>query len=607
MLLVAAVAATSLVVCATAGAALQWQSPEALSSGAPNVNLGPDGAGLLFGFPTNTAYRLGVRPLGGPVGSPQDLPTLLGVDPGQVVGWFPDGSSLILEPSENAIAFRSAGAGGTVGTPQSLGTGNSPSAVATAASGQSLIGIAGSNSGYYPVGVAYRPAGASAQVDIAHAQYFGTLGGQSVAQTLIGLALDPQGGAVVVFRNGTTLVQTVRAPGSASFSNPVAIPAPGAYRIAMAADPSGNAVLAWMGGPPGGTGYGTQVTAAFRAPGGAFGAPHLIATEPSGEPTSVLPAVTKSGDGLVAWTGGFQGTSCTNMGQPSPGNDGSYGAFMSVGRNGAFGAPTALGAATWPSNSAVDGVASAGNTVAVAFHTETDGDGSKCAPPVTDSTASFVRTGSSGATGIDFAGNKATVSELPTGHNQYYSAGFIAMAANPLGCVLYEYHQYSSTGDALYLLPREDRSSKNGCGGGGGGGGGFKPIVPRNLIGLVPLDPINPAYVSTCPPGVQDECRFRVGVYAAFGAIPHPAPDASQASKRKIKKAALLGTGSTVILPGKKGKIKIKFTAAGRRALRAGRKLTVRVIVTVTYDHGHRASFVGKGKISAPRKHKHKR
>src|ERR1700676_4407189 len=124
MLLVAAVAATSLVVCATAGAALQWQSPETLSSSTPNVNLGPDGVGLLFGFPTNTAYRLGVRPLGGPVGTPQALPPLLGVDSGPVFGWFYDGSSLILEPSQNAVAFRSAGAGGTIGTPQSLGTGN---------------------------------------------------------------------------------------------------------------------------------------------------------------------------------------------------------------------------------------------------------------------------------------------------------------------------------------------------------------------------------------------------------------------------------------------------------------------------------------------------
>jgi hypothetical protein len=184
----------------SAAAALQWQAPESISSTANPISLATDGTGLLFGFPTNAGdLRLGVRPLGGPLGSPQALPSGIGTGGNvPVVGQFSDGSALIADPASGRIAFRPAGAGATVGPAQVLGSGKSPAAIATVASGEALIGLAGGTSLGAAPGVAFRPAGASAQVDIAHEQTFGTNAGR-----LIGVVLDPGGGAAVVWIDNT--------------------------------------------------------------------------------------------------------------------------------------------------------------------------------------------------------------------------------------------------------------------------------------------------------------------------------------------------------------------------------------------------------------------
>lgn len=639
-----------------AAAALQWQAPEQLPAGTGGLRLGPDGVGLLFGFPDASGYtRLVVRPPGGPSGSPQSLPAGMGYGgAAPVVGWFGDGSALIIDPQSGGVAFRSAGSAGSIRTPQNLGSPRAPVAIATAPSGEAIIGLQSGPTGSSQVGVAFRSPGPSGVVDIQNAQYFGF--GQ-----LTGVVLDPGGGAVVVWTNGTTLYQAVRDPGAASFSNPTIIPAPGLYRPQMAEDPSGYALLSWIGGPPGPNSYGTQVFADERAPGGAFGAPQMIGTTPTGDPTAALPGITSSGDAIVGWTAGALSTCSPN------GNDSDFGAYIATSHSGSWGPQTALAGAAWPNNSAIDGVVSAGNHVAVAYYAQADHD-AKCQPPVDDSSASFVETGSVGASGIVLGGPVNTVSELSTGHGQYYSAGFTAMSINASGGALYEYSQYTQTGNNIWLLAYEDRTQGAGqqpltvslrgagsvkgpgidcpsacthsypagtnvaltatpangatfagwsgaCSGTGAcnvtmstgqnvtatfNGGGVLPIVPRKLIVLRPLDPAYPFVAVTCPPDPDyaQECTWRVAAYAAFGAIPTAA---------KHRKAQLLGTGSLVLRPGHKGRLKIRFTAAGRRALRSGRSLRIRIRFDLRYRGSQHATFTSPATISVRHRHKHKK
>jgi hypothetical protein len=570
---------------AAADAALQWQPNESLSGAPASVNLSPDGVGLLMGFPAGAAPGFLIRPFGGPPGSAQALPSGMGTGEPPVVGWFPDGSSLIGDATVPLVAFRPAGAGASIGVPQNLGSGASTVAIATAPTGEAMIGLDKN------VRVAFRSAGPTGKVDMEHAQSFGE-------GRLIGVALDPAGGAVVVFipRETQTIEQAVRKPGESSFGAPVVIPSVSPFKVSMASDPSGYAELAWRGGSPGITEYGTQITVATRAPGGAFGAPQVIATEAAGEPSPALPAITANGDGLVAWTG-VQLSKCS----PS-GNDGDAGAFFATSHSEKWSSGAALGGVAWPSISAIDGVASAGNSVAVAFHTRTDFD-AKCEPPIDDSESTFVSTGTSDVGGIHLEVSTQTASGIPNGKGQYISPTFQRLAINPAGAVLYAYGQYPGS----YLMPREDRTPAAGGGGGGGAGGGrgggggpgplplphILPIVPRALVLVVPLNPANPTYVATCPPEVADECAMRVAAYAAFGAIP---------SRAAPKKATLLGTGRLTLKPGTRGRIRIRFTAAGKRALSTGRRLKIRVRVDVTAS-GQHASFTTATTVRA-RTHK---
>jgi hypothetical protein len=584
-----------LVAPASSEAALQWQAPETVSQLAPKtgVNLAPDGLGLLVGFPT-TAYRYVLRPVGGPEGTPQSFPPNMGVSgAAPIVGWFPDGSSLVADPAANRVAFRPSGAAAAIGTPQDLGSGG-PSAIATVASGDAMIGLAAGTNG--PVKVAFRPAGANSLVDMANAQLVGT--GQ-----LIGVALDPAGGVVVVYVDTGTpslLKQAVRQPGHTQFDNPVTI-ASNPYRANMATDPSGYASLSWVGGPPGTVGYGTQIFASERSPGGSFGTPVIVGSNPSGDPQSALSGITSNGDALVAWSAGLGNCDA--------------GGFINTSHNGGWGAATAVGGTAFPNISSIDGVASAGNTVAVAFFTQADGDPSCSNMNIHYSRTSFVRTGTSTPGGIVFDPDKQTVTEVPVGDGRYYSAGFQGMAVNPAGGVLYQYDRYSASGDAFSLLAREDRSGAGGgtTGGGGTPGGGaggpgpsgstpgaghILPIVPRNLVIVTVIDPNYPTFVATCPvdPDFARECAFRLGAYAAFGAIP---------SRAKSRTATLLGSAKLVLHPGQRGRLVIHFTAAGKRALRPGRRLKVRIKVDVT-ARGQKGSLTAVTTIS-PRRHQRHR
>ena len=105
----------------------------------------------------------------------------------------------------------------------------------------------------------------------------------------------------------------------------------------------------------------------------------------------------------------------------------------------------------------------------------------------------------------------------------------------------------------------------------------LKPIVPRDLISLRPIDAANPLVIALCPPGTTD-CSMRVAVYAAFGATPVAAT--AKKKKKGKPKAVLLGTAKIHLAPGRTGKARIHFTAAGKRAAKAKKVQKVRLLVT---------------------------
>ncbi len=415
----------SLLVSGPAHGALQWYPRQELPTGLTSLALSPDGVGLLFGFNAG-GKRYIVRPVGGPLGAPQALP--LGLNDSfsaSLVAWFPDGSALLAQGSH--VAFRPAGAAASIGTLQIL-SGFGVAGIAPAALGDALLASTG------PVEVASRPSGEAALVDLANAQTLGS-------GTLIGVVQDPDGGGVVVFDDGNMLLQAVRAVGETTFATPTAIVAPGLgpseYGVRMAADPSGHAVLGWLGASPSSTSFGDTIVAATRAPGGAFGTPVSIGTTPVEDNVYVLPGVTASGDGVVAWTQLNSESPC------SPARDQDAGAYYASGRNGAWSAPTPLGGTAWPNVSGVEGVASAGNYVAIAFFTR-HSTATRCtAADETDEI--LVRTGVSGATELELDGpvSIAQSYEVPAGHQ---NPQLIAIAVNPSGGALAAFSEGDGAG-----------------------------------------------------------------------------------------------------------------------------------------------------------------
>jgi hypothetical protein len=387
----------------------KWWPRERLPATPATLSVGPDGVGLIFGFANSAGYtRVVGRPLGGPPGSRKVLPALIGYQAGipLVVGWFPDGSSLIANPGTDSIAFRPPGALAKVGAAHNLGPGEGPTAITTGPSGVALIGLGG-NLG---AGVATRSAGARGSVDMPHAQYFGP-------GTVLGVALDSNGAAVVAWIDTTSgvLEQAVRNAGATSFGTPTAIVS-GPYRVAIAVDSSGYAVISWAGGPPGPDSYPSQVFATERAPGGAFGAAQQIGDSPNGDPLTTIPAVTSNGDALVGWTRISSATL--------------FAAEIATSHSGAWSPQKTVAAAS----SQIDGVASAGTGLLLA--TDTRGP---------TATVYDVLTGLSTTGGIILAAPKG-VPAPPT-----------AMGAGASGTALYVYGTVAGGVVHYSVLPYEKR------------------------------------------------------------------------------------------------------------------------------------------------------
>ena len=402
----------------------RWWPAENLPLYPSAVSVGPTGAALLLGFADSAGHtRLLYRPAGGPPGSPQALPSALGYPTGTPldVGWFSNGSSLIANPGADMIAFRPSGAHASVGAPQNLGNGKGEGpaaygchstdpltycpAIATASNGWALIGLEG-NLG---VGAAFRSPGPKGSVDMRHAKYFG-------AGTVLGVALDPKdGGAVIAWIGaGTTLEEAIRAPGAASFGKPQPI-VKDPHQPAMATDSSGYAVISWAGGPAGPDSYPTQVYASVRIPGKGFGATHDVGNSPNGDPLTTLPAITSTGDALVAWT--------------RIASSSAFGATIATAHRRSWSAERADG----PADSQIGGVASAGKSVLIASRIGLS------------QTVFEVQNGSSTASGIMLAGVKK------------FPSGATAMGVGESGTALYMYEQLAHGQLRYLLLPYETR------------------------------------------------------------------------------------------------------------------------------------------------------
>jgi hypothetical protein len=246
-------------------AAPAWQPREEVadqSSGRMTRAIaGADQVDKLFGDPSSRFSdrdRIGLR-ANGAVGPFSALPGVMG-DAGFMTAQDAAGNLLLADDFQ--IALRPAGRSSAVGPMQQLGGSDRVGALAVAPTGEALVGI-----GTNPARVAFRPAGATSQVDVASAQ---SLPGTGASDRIVGMALDASGAAVVVYTSGNALLQTTRAAGQTSFTNPVQIPSglpkPTQYRVFMDSDPSGWAILTWAGISDQSTSTDTAV-AAVRAPG----------------------------------------------------------------------------------------------------------------------------------------------------------------------------------------------------------------------------------------------------------------------------------------------------------------------------------------------------
>jgi len=288
--------------------------------------------------------------------------------------------------------------------------------------------------------------GDAVSVDIAGEQAFGPNPGR-----LIGVALDPDGGAVVVWIDGTNgaLYQAVRDPGTPSFKTPVQIDAPHAFGVRMVEDSSGYALLSWSGNPS--SNVADKVIASERAPGQPFGIPQVVATVPNVVTgVDVKPAITSTGDALVAWTEG--GAKVCNV--YGDGNDTNVGAKYATDHNGTWSLGTPFARSTWPNTSQISDVKSAGGQILIAFETKADHD-AQCSPPTDGSSTLHVIPAASTATGIVPGTSVAIADPAPVPNSaQYYSPSFVAMAVNPSGAALVAYQEDGYPSSVKLLVRR---------------------------------------------------------------------------------------------------------------------------------------------------------
>ena len=568
-----------LVLPASASAARSWQAPQPLASdlqvsaeasnyGSRERSIYLDNAGnALVEVGNNSGmapyYRYLVRPhagaLGGTLTYPSGIGSYLGARP--LVNVSAAGEVLVDDTGYNGNAFGPLGGTLTTGTATPVGN---PSAVAEVPSG-AAAGVFATGAAPY---VAFRAPGQS--FDFAHELTLPLPAGYDYGQPA-GIALDPDGGTVVVYGVVSTtspfphaLLQTF-APAGGSFGTPTQLDAAGTGSGgggSMAWGRDGHAVVAWFD-------YATNkvLYAATRAPGGPFGPATVIADDSAGNGFIGAPyvAVSDTGTALVGYShiGPLGVFSCSN-------DNSSAVASVAISTGSGFTPTTPAGG-----DSYLVGLGAGGDRLAAVI------SGKQGCPGASLNLYS--------GTGTSISGD---------GNLALGTAGFAAMAVGPSGDMLVGYR----LGEGQQLRAFEDPTgSPAGTPGGGGtpgltpgtpGASGtpaagtgtgtnppvFMPPVSIKLSGPILVVGHNPPSIGyTCL--VEGKYRLTVCKINIQATVPS---SASASAKHKAHKPIVFATGSGTIRAGKTGKIKLKLTKAGLASLIKTGKLTVVVVATVT-------------------------
>jgi hypothetical protein len=555
---------------APAAAAAGWDAAEPVAPGTDitRVFAAPGGPGYVVGFPLSSPfrYRAAPRPFGGTTGPPIPLPDTSGEN--FIGDWQFDaaGNALIANTDKGTVTYRAAN--GTGGASQAMPPGLKPQRISVAPTGEAMVGLGATPFG--PVQVAFRAAGSTTQVDLAP----GAVETFSASGVLVGLLLQADGGAVVVWLEGDTLRQAVRQAGAASFGAPSDIPDPRPdvrkFGVAFRGSSSGHAMVAWLGST-GGTAR-DQVVASVRAPGGSFPAASVVGS--GATIASVSAAMTASGAGIATW----RQDAVAVAGQPVA----VTGATVHAG----VWAPAApIGPSAWPlvsipANLPVSGT----NDIAVGMIQIQDSG-----TPTTfsdDRRGLFVHHFRASPAGLVDQG----ISELsplqarPGGATSFATIEDIAM--EPGGRIL------------AYLGVDGDQALRSfdgvppGAPGNpvvppltpvpapappGGSPPGLVPIVAKGYVVLKPIDPKTLQVTATCTADdvASGDCSMKLALYQALtgkkGTI--------AAKPRRLVKLASAGA---TLKRGQRRAIRLRPTRAGRRVIARGKRVKVVLEVTVT-------------------------
>jgi len=575
-----------------------------------------DAAGnLLVDLDTTNKGRWAVRPAGGPLGAPQGFPQP------SIIGDWPAPATMSLDAAGDALAYA-----GAFWTYRPAGAGTAWGPVTTATGNDRLIDVAmaptGEALGVFKNGatlkVAFRPAGAAAQFDLAGATVFTPSPGDT-STTPVGLAIDPDGGADLLYRSehtGSRIYLESRRPAGGAFQAPVQYdwPQAASFRFSRAADGTA-AISGW-------TGYATAF-AAVRPPGGTFAARQTIETAPPGGELGLYqPVVAVSGGrALTAVTHSEPSTMCA-------GGAGGTSGWTLHRYDPQLGWSTAgSGPDTWPQISNVAGMAAAGATVA--FVTEEDsGTGSRC--DGTYQRALTLHAGTADAQqAFTIGGSEGDAQRVPT---------MTFVAAGPAGAAAagVTFSGGASPDPLEHLAVYEDASAPapgGGGGGGAGGGGGTPggggsdtpggggsagtggggagaattpgPGAATTPPGVAKRPTAPPAVTLTGPIGIRENvapvpfscpadapgtCLLAITL---LGVRPHAAAAAAAA------KTITLGRASAAVKAGARRTVAVKLGRAGRSFVKPHRttRATLRVVVTIA---GAKTTITRSVKLKRP-------
>jgi hypothetical protein len=543
----------------------------------------------VVGFPAAAPARVrfAFRPFEGPLGGPNEFPSGIGQHTLPTVGFDANGDAVILDEEVQKVAWRSAN--GETSAVQKLEghlLARWPRMVSVAPGGAALIGVNELRPGGSPVQLAFRPAGTGGSVDTGNTVDLTATG------TLVGLQLQADGGAIAVYVDeaaGSKLMQVVRRSGETEFDAPTEIVAPpGTHNVSgvsFSSDPSGWAMLAASGKSTEG-GAINQVLGAVRAPDGSFPTATVVAT--GAGISSVRPAVTASGDGLMTWEENA-------LGNPACPAFGIRGAAQHLG---AWSAAMAVGPGAWPDASVTAaGATSSGDDISVPMlriHRE----GAPC--PTSPQTRSLiVHHYRSGPAGLTDQG----ISELTplSSTNQQEINGW---QMEPAGKIFAWYRvgeeRFLRTFDGVTPGPGGDLLPPETPAGPSAPGPVLtaKPLVspaaavkppvaipPLKLqqFAVVPtIDPKSLTFEMHCPANGPEEesCEGRAFFYYLLTGKQIKAFGAARSST--AKKLELIATGPIKVKAGQGGRVKMRPNRLGKALLRSGAKLKITLKLEVT-------------------------